>query len=145
MKSGSFLIPASLIVLSVTTLIVAGCSKSSNGKPKLSLASINTTVQLNDSLVATFKFSGASVSGGYFVSIRTRLNQQPPEDPTLDTLSSAIPTYSANVQMGLQEHSQFFRNHKTLPPCVRFQDANTIEGGRRPKSLQLESGEKGCR
>jgi hypothetical protein len=95
MKSGSFLIPASLIVLSVTTLIVAGCSKSSNGKPKLSLASINTTVQLNDSLVATFKFSGASVSGGYFVSIRTRLNQQPPEDPTLDTLSSAIPTYSA--------------------------------------------------
>jgi hypothetical protein len=95
MKSGSFLIPASLIILTVTTLIVVGCSKNSSGKPKLSLTSITTTVQLNDSLVATFKFSGGSVSGGYFYSIRTRLNQQPQLDSTIDTISNPIPIYSA--------------------------------------------------
>ena len=95
MKPGSFLIPATLIVLTVSTLIVVGCSKNSGGKPKLSLESINTTVQLNDSLVAMFKFSGGSVSGGTFVSIRNRLNQQPPADPPLDTIPNPIPTYSA--------------------------------------------------
>jgi hypothetical protein len=96
MKSGSFLIPASLIVLTVTTFLVVGCSKNSNGKPKLSLESITSTVQVNDSLVAMFKFSGTSVSGGSFVSIRIRLNQQPPLEQGIDTLSSPIPTYSAS-------------------------------------------------
>jgi hypothetical protein len=94
MKPGYFLIPVLLIALTVI-LFTGSCTKSSGGKPKLSLESITTTVQLNDSLVATFKFSGTSVSGGSFVSIRTRLNQQPPANPGLDTLSSAIPTYSA--------------------------------------------------
>lgn len=95
MKSGSFLIPATLIILTVTTLIVVGCSKNSSGKPKLSLTSITTTVQLNDSLVATFKFSGGSVSGGTFYSIRNRLNQQPQLNPTTDTIPNGIPIYSA--------------------------------------------------
>ena len=125
MKPGSFLIPASLIVLAVTTLIVVGCSKNSSGKPKLSLASITTTVQLNDSLVATFKFSGASVSGGTFVSIRTRLNQQPPQIPPLDTISSAIPTYSAasgEYRYSLSQNTNAVSSGSPGPPdTLKFQ------------------------
>ena len=55
MKPGSLLIPIVLIALTVI-----GCSKNSGGKPSLSLESINTTVQVNDSMRSMFKFS----SGG---------------------------------------------------------------------------------
>ena len=124
MKPGSFLIPASLIVLAVTTLIVVGCSKNSSGKPKLSLASITTTVQLNDSLVATFKFSGASVSGGTFVSIRTRLNQQPPQIPPVDTLPNPIPTYQANsgeYRYALAQNTNALSSGGPQPDTLVFQ------------------------
>ncbi len=125
MKSGSFLIPASLILLTVTTFLVEGCSKNTNGKPKLSLESITSTVQLNDSLVATFKFSGASVSGGSFVSIRTRLNQLPPLNQGLDTLISAIPTYSANsgeYRYSLPQNTNAVSSGSPGPPdTLKFQ------------------------
>jgi len=95
MKPGSFLIPTILIALILTTLAVVSCNKNSSGKPKLSLLSITPVVGVNDSMVATFKFSGGSVSGGTFVSIRNRINQQPPANPSIDTLDNPIPTYSA--------------------------------------------------
>jgi hypothetical protein len=123
MKSGSFLIPATLIVLTVTTLIVVGCSKNSGGKPKLSLESITTTVQVNDSLVAMFKFSGASVSGGQFISIQTRLNQQPPADPPLDTIPNPIPTYSAasgEYRYSLPQNTTALSSGGPEPDTIRF-------------------------
>ncbi len=94
MKPGYFLIPAFLILVA---LVYIGCSKSSTSKhPKLTLESINTTVQPNDSMVAMFKFdnSGGSLSNGTFVSIRTRLNQAPPADSTPDTLYTQIPDFN---------------------------------------------------
>jgi hypothetical protein len=124
MKPGYFLIPVLLIALTVI-LFAGSCTKSSGGKPKLSLESINTTVQLNDSLVATFKFSGASVSGGTFVSIRTRLNQQPPLVPGLDTLLISIPTYSAasgEYRYALPQNSNVVSSGSPGPPdTLRFQ------------------------
>ena len=95
MKPGSFLIPTILIALVLTTLVVVSCNKNSNGKPKLSLVSITPVVGVNDSMIATFKFSGGSVSGGTFVSIRDRINQSVPANPSIDTLDNPIPTYSA--------------------------------------------------
>jgi hypothetical protein len=74
MKLGSFLIPAVLLALITTTLVVIGCSKNNSGKPTLSLVSINTTVQAYDSLRITFKFTGGNnVSNGTLWSIRDRI------------------------------------------------------------------------
>jgi len=124
MKSGSFLIPASLIILTVTTLIVVGCSKNSSGKPKLSLVSITGTVQVNDSLTAMFKFSGGSVSGGTFYSIRTRLNQQPPLNPSVDTISNPIPIYSASsgeYRYSLAQNTSAVSSGGPDPDTLKFQ------------------------
>jgi hypothetical protein len=97
MKPGSFLIPTILIALLLTTLVVVSCNKNSSGKPKLSLVSITKVVGVNDSMIATFKFSGGSVSGGTFESISNRINQSVAANPLLDTLTSPIPTYSAST------------------------------------------------
>jgi hypothetical protein len=95
MKPGYFLIPVLLIALTVT-FIAFSCTKSGSGKPTLKLESVNTTVQPNDSMIATFKFGGGSVSNGYFISIRTRLNQAPlTQQPGPDTLYNPIPSYAA--------------------------------------------------
>ncbi len=94
MKPGYFLIPAFLIVLA---LVYVSCSKGTTSKhPKITLESINTTVQPNDSMIAMFKFdnSGGTLSNGTFVSIRTRLNQAPPADSTADTLYTSIPDFN---------------------------------------------------
>jgi hypothetical protein len=94
MKPGYFLIPVLLIALTVT-FIVFGCTKS-GGKPTLKLESVNTTVQPQDSMIAMFKFGGSSVSNGYFVSIRTRLNVAPLTNQSgPDTLYNPIPSYSS--------------------------------------------------
>jgi hypothetical protein len=98
MKPGYFLIPVLLIALTVT-FIEFGCSKSSGGncKPKMSLQSVNTTVQPNDSMIAMFKFSGCTASNGTFVSIRVRLNQAPVTQMVgPDTIYNPIPSYSAS-------------------------------------------------
>lgn len=96
MKPGYFLIPVLLIALTVT-FVVFSCTKSGSGNPTLKLESINTTVQPNDSMIAMFKFGGGSVSNGYFVSIRTRLNQAPlTNQPGPDTLYNPIPSYAAS-------------------------------------------------
>ena len=96
MKPGYFLIPVLLIVL--TAILFAGsCTKSSGGKPTIKLESITTTVQPNDSMIATFKFGGASASNGYFYSIRVRLNQAPVTQMVgPDTIYNPIPSYSAS-------------------------------------------------
>lgn len=90
MKSGSLLIPAIIVILAV-----GSCSKSGSGnKPQITLTSIDKNpVKLNDSLVLHFRFSnGGKVENGYFVSIRNRVNQTPPSDPSgSDTLVNPIP------------------------------------------------------
>jgi hypothetical protein len=96
MKPGSFLIPAVLLALITTTLVVVSCSKNNSGKPTLSLVSINTTVQVNDSLRVTFKFTGgASINNGLLWSIRNRINQLPPTNPSGgDTVNFQLPSFS---------------------------------------------------
>jgi hypothetical protein len=96
MKFGSFLIPVVLLSLITTTLIVVSCSKNNSGKPTLKLESISTPVFVNDSLRATFKFTGgSSISNGLFWSIRHRLNQLPPTNASGgDTVSFDLPKFS---------------------------------------------------
>lgn len=93
MKPGSLLIPVVLIVLTVI-----GCKKNSGGKPTLTLESINTTVQPNDSMRSTFKFtSGGALGNGTFGSIRIRLNQLPATNPSGgDTIGTPIPSFSGS-------------------------------------------------
>jgi hypothetical protein len=92
MKRGCFLAPAAVLLL-----ILNGCGKTGGGKmPTLSLESVNTTVQVNDSMRALIKFinSGATLGNGSFFSIRQRLNQTPATNPTPDTLQMPIPAFS---------------------------------------------------
>jgi hypothetical protein len=92
MKPGHILISTALIIL-----VIGSCKKSGSGsKPKLTLESINTTVQVNDSLRALFKFSnGGGLNNGTFYSIRIRLNQAPPSDTAgPDTLPTPVPSFS---------------------------------------------------
>jgi hypothetical protein len=94
MKPGRILIFTALIVL----IIIISCNKSgSKGKPTLSLESINTTIQVDDSLRALFKFSnGGALQNGIFYSIRMRLNQSPPSDSAgPDTLPTPVPAFSS--------------------------------------------------
>jgi hypothetical protein len=92
MKPGQILIPAALIIL-----VIVSCNKSGSGsKPKLTLESINTTIQVDDSMRALFKFSnGTSLPNGNFYSIRIRLNQAPPSDSAgPDTLQTPLPSFT---------------------------------------------------
>jgi hypothetical protein len=92
MKLGYFLLPVLLIFL-----VMGSCKKSNTGThPKISLESINTKIQPNDSMVVLFKFdnSGGTLGTGTFYSIRIRLNQTPPfilAGP--DTLTAFIPDF----------------------------------------------------
>ena len=96
MKPGSLLLPVISVLL--VTLIILSCNKNNSGKPSISLESVNSTVQPNDSMRALFKFSsGGALGNGYFYSIRTRLNQVPPTDSTSsDTIQLPIPAFSGN-------------------------------------------------
>lgn len=97
-KFGSILIPAVLVTLITATLVVASCNKNSSGNPTLSLESINTTVQVNDSMRVKFKFTGGSqISNGYLWSIRDRTNvNQLTNQSGGDTISFPLPSFSAN-------------------------------------------------
>jgi hypothetical protein len=97
MKFASFLIPAVLLALITTTLVVVSCTKNNSGTPTLSLVSINTTVQAYDSLRMTFKFTGGNnVSNGTLWSIRNRINQLPPTNQSgSDTVPFQLPSFSA--------------------------------------------------
>ena len=92
MKPGYFLLPVVSILL-----IMGSCKKSNTGShPKISLESINTKIQPNDSMIVLFKFdnSGGTLGTGTFYSIRIRLNQTPPfilAGP--DTLTTYIPDF----------------------------------------------------
>jgi len=96
MKPGSFLLP--VISALLITSIILSCNKNNSGKPTLTLESISTPVQPNDSMRALFKFSsGGALGGGNFYSIRTRLNQLPPTDSSgMDTIMLPIPAFSGN-------------------------------------------------
>ena len=96
MKLSRFLLPGILITM---TLTIWSCSKSSNGKPKISIESINSEIQPGGSLQAELKFSGGSkLAQGTFVAIRTRINQIPPQNDLsgTDTLRILIPEFSAD-------------------------------------------------
>lgn len=94
----SFLIPATLVTLIVTTLVVISCNKNNSGKPTLSIESINTTVQANNSMRVTFKFTGGSqISNGLFWSIRNRINvNQLTNQSGSDTINFSLPAFSGN-------------------------------------------------
>ncbi|HLZ88333.1 MAG TPA: hypothetical protein VKQ52_13855 [Puia sp.] len=97
MKPGYFLVSVLLLVL-----IGIGCSKSnSKSKPKITLESINTVVNHNDSMRAMFKISNASgLSNGTFVAIRNRINQVPfpvTDSAGVDTFPVAIPNFNGSA------------------------------------------------
>jgi hypothetical protein len=96
MKPSPFLIPAVLLALITTTLVVVSCTKNNSGKPTLSLVSINTTVQANDSLRITFKFTGgATINNGLMWSIRDRINVNPATNLSGgDTVNFQLPSFS---------------------------------------------------
>jgi hypothetical protein len=98
MNPGSILIPALLVTLIVTMLVVVSCNKNNSGKPSISLESINTTVQANDSMRCTFKFTGGGqISNGYFWSIRIRTNVNPLTNQSgSDTINFQLPSFSGN-------------------------------------------------
>jgi hypothetical protein len=92
MKLGYILIVAFLAVLAIYA-----CTKGNTAKkPQLTLENITKTVAENDSMVANFKFvnSGGTLGTGNFVSIRMRLNQNPPANQlSVDTLYTPIPDF----------------------------------------------------
>jgi hypothetical protein len=98
MKPASLLIPILSALLITSTLVIVSCSKNSSGKPTLKLESISTTVPVNDSMRARFKFTaGKALSNGTFWSLRIRTNQLPADNPSgNDTLSLQIPSFSAS-------------------------------------------------
>jgi hypothetical protein len=86
--------------LLTTTLLVAAvsCNKSKfQTKPQISIESINSVIPAGGGLDAKLKFTqkNGSLSGGTFISIRDRLNQQPlpPGTGSTDTLVSNIPSF----------------------------------------------------
>ncbi|GGA87004.1 hypothetical protein [Puia dinghuensis] len=97
MKPGYFLVSVFLLVI----IIAISCGKSGSGsKPKISIESINTVVQHDDSMRALFKLSNAAgLSNGTFVAIRKRLNQAPiPAQDTagVDTFPVQIPNFNGS-------------------------------------------------
>ena len=98
MKPRSILIPALFIVFVVTASVALSCKKSNSNTPTLSLESISSLVQPNDSMRAHFKFTGGgTISNGFFWSIRKRLNQDQATDTSGgDTVSFQLPTFSGN-------------------------------------------------
>ncbi|HXB10140.1 MAG TPA: hypothetical protein VNW04_23615 [Puia sp.] len=95
MKPGYILVSVLLLAI----FIGIGCGKTnSKSKPKISLESINTVVQHDDSMRALFKLSSAGgLSNGTFVAIRTRINQVPfpPTDSAgVDTFPVQIPNFN---------------------------------------------------
>jgi hypothetical protein len=97
-KPGSLLIPALLVAFITTMLAVVSCSKNNSSKATISLESINTTVQVNDSMRVTFKFKGGNiVSNNLFWSIRNRINQLPATNPSGgDTNNFQLPSFSGS-------------------------------------------------
>jgi hypothetical protein len=95
MKLSCFLLPGILII---TTFAIWSCSKSNNGKPQISIQSINSPIQPGESLTANVKFSGGSkLAKGQFLAIRTRINQIPPQNNIAgDTILIDIPDFSAD-------------------------------------------------
>jgi hypothetical protein len=92
-----------LLIALVFLFMAVSCSKSnSGGKPSITIENITTTVDSFSNLVVNLKFhsSGASLSGGTFSSLRSRLNQNPPTNVSgSDTITSPIPTFP-NEQQG---------------------------------------------
>jgi len=81
------------------TLTIWACSKNNNGKPKISIGSINSEIQPREYLQAEIKFSaGSKLAKGTFVAIRKRINQIPPQNDLsgTDTLRILIPDFSAD-------------------------------------------------
>jgi hypothetical protein len=97
MKPGHLLV----VVILLAVLVVVSCGKSnSKTKPKLTLESINLTVNPGDSLRALFKISNANgLNNGTFVAIRNRLNQTPlpaGDSVGLDTFINNLPNFQSS-------------------------------------------------
>jgi hypothetical protein len=87
-------------LLFVMILLLGGisCNKDQyKTDPQISLESITTLIPIGGELDAKFKFTQKSskLSGGTFIAIRTRLNQNPllPGTGSSDSLGGIIPSY----------------------------------------------------
>ena len=111
-KSVSFLVPVVPLLLIIAATIAA-CSKSSSGKPKITLESITNPVQPDEQMDIKLKFTnGGKLSGGTMWVERTRLNQIPPVNHISgDTVpDSPIPNFN-NVQQGEMVYSQQYQGY----------------------------------
>jgi hypothetical protein len=100
MKPGYFPVPILFLLLAV--FIGISCSKTnSKSKPKISLESINSPVQHNDSMRALFKISNAGgLSNGLFVAIRNRINVLPfpaTDSAGVDTFAVQVPDFNSST------------------------------------------------
>jgi hypothetical protein len=96
----------------MSTLAIWSCSKSNNGKPKISIASITSEIPKGGNLTVDLKFSSSNKLDTLKVN-RIRINQDPPQNvPGGDSLHISIPDYSA--QKGELEFVQPYDGYLTF-------------------------------
>jgi hypothetical protein len=114
MKLRPFLLPTLLIAVVAMTFTFFSCKKSSNSKPTITLKSMDMHVPVGGTFTATFDFKDPSstMSQGYFVAIRQRVNKDTLTGSGVpnDTLSAAIPNFP-DQQTG---QIQFTKSHADL-------------------------------
>ncbi|MHA4807757.1 hypothetical protein ACX0G9_06610 [Flavitalea flava] len=111
MKSLIILIPAFL-------LIVVSCSKSnSSSKPQITIKSINTLIPVGGSLDVKLDFNtkAGNMSGGQFIAIRNRLNQNPlpPGTGQADTITNPIPSFPDQNKGEFEFHLDYSALHQS--------------------------------
>jgi len=95
MKSKYFL-------LSFLVIAAIACKKSNQGKPVISIESINSVIPVGGGLLAKLKFTqnNGKLAKGTFIAIRNRLNQLalPPGTSSADTVITPIPDFPDKIK-----------------------------------------------
>ena len=122
-------------ICTIFFLLSTSCTKSSSGKPVITIQSINTVIPYNGELDAYLKFtdSKGGLSGGSFTTIIKNLNQAPisPGDSLTDSITSIIPnfpnTHTGQLEFTLPANS--FHEHATQNDTVQLKFFATDAAG----------------
>jgi len=133
------------VIACILIFALSQCSKSgSGGRPSISMESITSVVPVGGSMQATIQFtqSNGLLSGGTFIAIRNRLNQDslPPSDIGVDTLSGPIPEFPDKNQGQFQYTLDYSYLHQSDAEndTINFKFAVIDRGGN--KSDTINSG-----